>query len=707
MKSIENYLGFLNFCIQNKVKILREFDEFDLIIVEVPINENINDFKDKVDSLSFVETSELDLLFETEYTYEFTYDHPYHWYLQNIKSMEAWDLMNQFPDNEPVEVAMIDTLVDISHPELIGKISDSSINVLSFYSSDIGPDDYYVDFGILAECGLDACNTGCSNIYHGTGCAGLLAARNSNNDMMLSASNDKVKIQVLTESYMTCYNNILIPNYNSSWAFIEQLFAAFNNIKCVVITLQKTFPPPNIIMNYLIDYVAENGRSGRGIPIFASSGNQSLSTLNQFCSEPNVFCVGASNALDNRAGFSNYGDGLFICAPGENIMTLSVRGIWGASLPSPNFGTVKPRNKKDYVNTARNLLITNGTSSSTPIVAAVAATMIYVNPRLTKTQVISILSETARKTSGTEGYVFDGNGYNIELGYGIIDHEAAIQAAIDARPSNWELGDEEIGITITQSQESANEVEWFQIETMTQINPLILSSVEYLVIKISISWDGIFTPQDPILFEQTYDGSQLTEFNENSHWIQVPNLPDTVNSSTLRAQSSIFDANFVEITNGFVYDEIPLTISHISPIDDQSPDIQIEFLEVVPSTPYFQTTQPLGYAMKIKLTNTGDMPLLRAVLSLSVNNEDYSTTYQFFETFQHPIDLSTTFYLEQSESQIFYWSFGVDPTPIINSLPSNITINVDTIFFTWFEGEGARTFQNGERTTTLYVTDWP
>jgi subtilisin family serine protease len=64
----------------------------------------------------------------------------------------------------------------------------------------------------------------------------------------------------------------------------------------------------------------------------------------------------------------------------------------------------------------------NGTSSSTPAVAAVAALMISANPALSATSVRNLLATTARRIQGQSGWTK-------ELGWGRLDAGAAVAAA--------------------------------------------------------------------------------------------------------------------------------------------------------------------------------------------------------------------------------------------------------------------------------------
>ena len=74
----------------------------------------------------------------------------------------------------------------------------------------------------------------------------------------------------------------------------------------------------------------------------------------------------------------------------------------------------------------------NGTSSACPHVAGVAALVLSVNPNLTALQVRNVIESTAQKVGG---YNYQGvddrtNGsWNEEMGYGLVDAYAAVQAA--------------------------------------------------------------------------------------------------------------------------------------------------------------------------------------------------------------------------------------------------------------------------------------
>jgi len=117
---------------------------------------------------------------------------------------------------------------------------------------------------------------------------------------------------------------------------------------------------------------------------------------------PALIFVGATSSTDIRAGFSSYGEYLDLVAPGVVIYTTRQGGGYSGS---------------------------SGTSFSSPVVAAVAALMISVNPTLDPLQIDTILRETADDL-GDEGD-------DIYYGSGRVNAAAAVLAA-------WESSDVDI-----------------------------------------------------------------------------------------------------------------------------------------------------------------------------------------------------------------------------------------------------------------------
>jgi len=115
---------------------------------------------------------------------------------------------------------------------------------------------------------------------------------------------------------------------------------------------------------------------------------------------------------------SNFGAQLDISAPGVLIPTTDRQGANGYNTATGVAG--------DYTQNF------NGTSSACPHVAAVAALILSQNPNLTQLQVANIIESTAQKVGGYNYQTTAGrtNGtWHNEVGYGLIDAFAAVQAA--------------------------------------------------------------------------------------------------------------------------------------------------------------------------------------------------------------------------------------------------------------------------------------
>lgn len=100
---------------------------------------------------------------------------------------------------------------------------------------------------------------------------------------------------------------------------------------------------------------------------------------------PGVMHVAALASTAQRSHYSNYGTGISVCAPTNNVHAywrLNVRGL-GVTTTTGEAGGVT----NEF----------GGTSSATPLTAGIAALVISANPALTALEVVSLLQRTAAK----------------------------------------------------------------------------------------------------------------------------------------------------------------------------------------------------------------------------------------------------------------------------------------------------------------------
>ena len=168
---------------------------------------------------------------------------------------------------------------------------------------------------------------------------------------------------------------------------------------------------------------------------------------------PGVMHVAALASHAQRSHYSNYGTGIGVCAPSNNVHEYRRMQVTGLG-----------------ITTARGTQITSitdtfgGTSSATPLVAGIAALVILAHPGLTALEVIGVLKQTAAKNLNTDPYpktppasfnmdtswdispaapFANGAFQNINspdgtwspwFGHGCVDAQAAVAEAIRLRP---------------------------------------------------------------------------------------------------------------------------------------------------------------------------------------------------------------------------------------------------------------------------------
>jgi hypothetical protein len=128
-------------------------------------------------------------------------------------------------------------------------------------------------------------------------------------------------------------------------------------------------------------YIAFQNAINAGVVLVASAGNSNMdvnATNTEPCMISGVICVGALNTDSNtKINYSNFGAGVDIWAPANNQAMYS-----GSSGSTPTLTTF------------------NGTSSSGPFVAGIAAMLKALKPGLTSDQLLNVLRATAWRNSG-------------------------------------------------------------------------------------------------------------------------------------------------------------------------------------------------------------------------------------------------------------------------------------------------------------------
>ncbi|MCL2302714.1 MAG: S8 family peptidase [Lentimicrobiaceae bacterium] len=298
------------------------------------------------------------------------------WSLPYIKLFEAFDITMGSPS---VKVAILDSGTDWTHPDL-GNGVDGYTNI---------------DETLAWNFVWNNNNVITSN-DHGTVVAGVVGAKTNNSIGIvgISGGNNAPGVTMIP----ICVG-VSVP----STSILDDaiLYAVEKGAR--VIQLSLSVGQTNAITD-AIAYAIQNN-----VIVICSSGNSVISQVVRYpASLQDVIAVGAIGTDTLKASFSCYGTELDIVAPGVNILSTSA-----------NHG----------------YRYASGTSFSAPMVSAVAALILSVNPNLTGHEVRYILESTAqkvRKNTYTYGFRPGYNNnltWNNQMGYGLVDAYAAIRAA--------------------------------------------------------------------------------------------------------------------------------------------------------------------------------------------------------------------------------------------------------------------------------------
>ncbi len=303
------------------------------------------------------------------------------WGLQNstnpdvdINACDAWTITQ----GEGVNVAVLDTGIDIAHDDINDNVSPLSYDTQSASSPAIFKGN------------------------HGMHVSGIIAAEKDNNlqvvgvapkSKLISLSHDFSVSPSISEE-MANGINWAVQNgadiINNSWGDQGGIF--YNNLHSALLE--------DAIINAI-----KNGRNGLGTILVFCSGNRAPNIDYPGNFHDDALVVGSINSSGVKAESSAYGSDLDIVAPGVEILST----VTGQRIDSRS-----------------------GTSMAAPHVSGIAALILSINPSLTVKEVNTIIESTAQKL---ENYTYDNNQgrpygtWNEEVGYGLVDAYAAVKMA--------------------------------------------------------------------------------------------------------------------------------------------------------------------------------------------------------------------------------------------------------------------------------------
>lgn len=310
----------------------------------------------------------------------------------------AWNIEDGVKN--PVIIAVIDSGLDWNHQD----VSWDNIWRNPKEIPDNGKDDDnngYVDDAIGWNF-MGNNNKPWDEDGHGTFVTGVIAAA-TNNGVGIAGINHGAKVMVL---------KALNTFGHSRASFLsEALFYAANN-GARVINISVGGKHLTRTEQEAIDYA-----HSKGAVIVVASGNEAVDTIDYSpAGLKNVIAVSTTDEKDKRAGFSNWGQGIALAAPGMDVLSLRARRT-DLMLGIPG---IKYSPRLAYVGKDTRYYRASGSSFSAPIVSATASLIFAKNPKLTNTQVERMLLQSARDVEVP--------GWDQYTGFGLLDARAALQA---------------------------------------------------------------------------------------------------------------------------------------------------------------------------------------------------------------------------------------------------------------------------------------
>lgn len=241
---------------------------------------------------------------------------------------------------KPVILAILDTGVDVNHPDLKDRLvpGTNTTNPLKSTRDSEG---------------------------HGTHVAGIAAASTNNGLGVAGIAGANVKIMPIKVFEGDGGSDVSISD--------GIIWAADHGAKVINMSFGTFYK--STVLNDAIDYAYE-----KGVVMVAAAGNWASEEISYPAALSKVISVSAINKQNQLADFSSYGPMIDVCAPGEEIYST----FWD------------PYKGSTYTELS-------GTSMASPMVAGVAAAMLAKRPQLNNEEVRQILEASATDL-GTPGW---------------------------------------------------------------------------------------------------------------------------------------------------------------------------------------------------------------------------------------------------------------------------------------------------------------
>ncbi len=274
-----------------------------------------------------------------------------------------------------VVVAVLDSGIDVDHPDLAGAIATNDVECENGRVPGKPQHDRDGN-GLMGDCmgwsfvskSADGEPRVTDDIGHGTHVAGIIAAR-VNNSIGIAGLSNQIRILPL---------KVYGRQEKSALPLAERLVRAVRYAttrKVDVINLSMGWPKATDTPELRRAF---QEALDSGITIVAAAGNNSTADAAFPCAYSGVLCVGAITVNGEMASFSNFGSQVDLLAPGDQVLSLYPERLTPVHFQIQGYE------------------VKSGSSQAAPFVSAIAAILKGVYPGISETELRSRLFATAR-----------------------------------------------------------------------------------------------------------------------------------------------------------------------------------------------------------------------------------------------------------------------------------------------------------------------
>jgi len=372
---------------------------------------------------------------------------------KQIRADQVWTRSSYPSTGTGVPIAVLDTGIDVAHPEFSGRIALCRSEILN-------------------KDGVCDDQNG-----HGTHTAGIASASGVNSQAKGVAPNSKLYIdQVLDSTGNGPMSSVI--------AGIEWSVAKGAKVISMSLTTTSTTLSANCDSTFPSLTQAINNATAAGVTVVAAAGNSGTSGVGAPGCISSSIAVGAVDSSDNIASFSSRGSAMAdhgIVAPGVNIYSSYKGGTYATA---------------------------SGTSMATPAVAGAAALMLGIDNSLSPQQVRNLLFQnTCNQSTSPTCSAISATPSNV-YGFGRVDTLASTSFA-SAPPANsspdFTLSSASGALTIAKGKSGAMTITASSVNSFTSSNIGLSASVSPAISGISY----IFSPSSLSLSQGTPTASSM------------------------------------------------------------------------------------------------------------------------------------------------------------------------------------------------------